>query len=346
MAHGPKVVIVGAGVIGASIAYHLARAGARVDLFENAPRPAEGVTGAAFGWINSIHGTPQDQAAFALLLQGLEDFERLALELPELLLPARRGSFIWHEREEDTLALFERHTHAGSNVELVEPRKIGALEPSLRQRPSLAVLSPRDIAVSPVHLTRVMLAAAEALGCVVHYQQSVSALIQTQGRLSGVVLPNGTWEADCVILAAGPQTTMLAHSIGISLEVDRSPAVLLRYSCEAQFIERIINTPVLEIRQQGDGMLLVAKSLRAGMAEDNFQSVSQKVRDVIIDTFDVPSPIQFHSALVGHRPIAPNGLPLFGPAADVAGLHIVVGHPGVILAPLLGRLTSELITSG
>ena len=51
----PSVVVVGAGIVGASLAYHLASAGAAVTLVERS-RPASGVTARSFAWINVIYG--------------------------------------------------------------------------------------------------------------------------------------------------------------------------------------------------------------------------------------------------------------------------------------------------
>lgn len=52
----PQVAIIGAGVMGASIAWQLSRRGASVTVVDRHPCPAMGVTGYAFGWINLIHG--------------------------------------------------------------------------------------------------------------------------------------------------------------------------------------------------------------------------------------------------------------------------------------------------
>jgi glycine/D-amino acid oxidase-like deaminating enzyme len=53
-----SIAIVGAGIVGASMAYALSRRGIGVHLFDEGPSPARGVTGKAFGWINLINGEP------------------------------------------------------------------------------------------------------------------------------------------------------------------------------------------------------------------------------------------------------------------------------------------------
>ena len=62
----PSVVVVGAGIVGATIAYHLASAGSAVAIVERS-QPASGVTARSFAWINIVHGnTPAPSRAFAM----------------------------------------------------------------------------------------------------------------------------------------------------------------------------------------------------------------------------------------------------------------------------------------
>ncbi len=76
-----NMIIVGAGIIGASIAYHLASRGIKVTVIDRA-NPASGATGSAFGW---IHTTVSDDAPDALLRRAsAEDWHRLEKEIPEL----------------------------------------------------------------------------------------------------------------------------------------------------------------------------------------------------------------------------------------------------------------------
>ena len=78
---GSDLVVVGAGIVGASIAYHAARAGARVTLLD-AGRPGAGVTAASFAWIGASgvrSGPAVEQRASAL-----EEYHRLEAELPGL----------------------------------------------------------------------------------------------------------------------------------------------------------------------------------------------------------------------------------------------------------------------
>ena len=76
-----SVIVVGAGIVGAAIAYHLARQGAQVTVLEQ-DSPGSGVTRHSFAWINPHGEFPA--AARALRAQALADYRRLQHELPAL----------------------------------------------------------------------------------------------------------------------------------------------------------------------------------------------------------------------------------------------------------------------
>lgn len=76
-----RIIIVGAGIVGASIAYHLARQGQRVIVVEQA-YPAAGATGSSFGWISE--GVPDGAPDAFLRREIVADWMRLTQEIPEL----------------------------------------------------------------------------------------------------------------------------------------------------------------------------------------------------------------------------------------------------------------------
>ena len=79
MKHRSKVIVVGGGILGASAAWHLSRAGAAVTLIERAPDDRSSATASSFGWVGASASTPSDNpTAFAERLKALEAFARLA----------------------------------------------------------------------------------------------------------------------------------------------------------------------------------------------------------------------------------------------------------------------------
>lgn len=70
--HRPRIVVIGAGIIGSAITYNLAIRGADVLLIDKGPMPGSGVTGRAFGWVNVVNGTPGDNS-YVLWCEAIAD---------------------------------------------------------------------------------------------------------------------------------------------------------------------------------------------------------------------------------------------------------------------------------
>lgn len=339
-----RIVVIGAGVVGASIAWHLARRGASVHLFDQGARPASGVTGHAFGWINSINGSPEtDPVRYRLLRHGVEDYRRLAELLPEVLADIRRGSLVWLDTPDETEALVRMHRTEGAAVELVDAATIAQWEPHLRERPVCAAYSPEDLALSPTVLTNAFARAAEAAGATLTFGETIMAVETDDRRATGVRTTDGSVSADVVVLAAGVGTGGLASSLGFDIGVVRSPAILARYSASAPFVHRILRGPGLEVRQGPDHSLFVAAGCRDDMDEN---VIALRALDRINKRFDVPGDIRLIDAVVGQRPAFANNLPRLGFLAGIEGAYVATGHPGIILAPLMGRLAAEEIIDG
>ncbi len=339
-----KVAVVGAGIIGAASAFYLSQQGIEVHLFDLAPGPAEGVTYNAFGWVNKINGDPSFVEAYKFRISAVEEYESVFADMPELLPCVRRGSLVWKDSPAATAYVAAQH-EPFEDLELLPSGSIPTKERRLRRPPPSAIYSPRDIAISPVLLARSFIARAERSGAVLHYGVRVDRLKLSAKTVEGVQTESGLLTFDLVVLAAGVQTASLLESIGISLCMDSSPAVLLRYRTRERFISNVLSFPELEIRQAADQTVLIVEDFHAGCEDRNFRALRLRVNDVLHDYLSVPGDLEFSYGAVGHRPVFSDGLTRSGFAQNVEGLYLLVGHPGIILAPLLSRLAAQQIVS-
>lgn len=342
--HKPRIVIIGAGIFGTAMAYHLAAPQTHVVLIESGPNPASGVTGRAFGWINTIHGVPGSES-HTLWRKAVQDYPALIQDLPEILSFSRRGSLLWQASPDETDHLFTTRQDGGETVERVDRKTIARMEPHLRHVPELAVHSVDDIAIDPIRLAQTLLKAARARGAIARFNETVSSIATTNGHVRGVQTAAGLVEADCVILAAGPGTDMLTKQLGIDIGMATSPALLLRYACESPFIRHILDGPRVEVRQSLDKTVFIAKSWHAD-TDDTPSIVGERYLSVLTEEFHLPSPLSLLSAEIGNRPTFENSLPRLGFLPEVEGLYLAVGHPGLILAPYLARLAARDILHG
>src|SRR5919202_824478 len=97
---GPRTVVVGAGIVGASVAYNLSKSGAEVVLIDRA-EPGSGTTSTTFAWVNANNKLPRDY--FDLNLAGMHEHERLHEEIGGGWLHPS-GNLIWaHDEEQENL---------------------------------------------------------------------------------------------------------------------------------------------------------------------------------------------------------------------------------------------------
>ncbi|MEU6673892.1 FAD-dependent oxidoreductase [Streptomyces sp. NPDC046925] len=234
------VVVVGAGIVGSSVAYHLARRGVPVTLLEQGPAPATGVTGTSFAWIGNAGGH-WPGGAQVLREHVLADYGLLENELPGINL-RRTGSLSWSGNTPSP------DSQLGPGRFRIGRDDIAALEPNLRNPPKQAIHTPGDAGVDPTALTRALTAAAAAHGATVLYDTAVTALHMTGGRVRGVLTPAGLHRADTVVLAAGTTIPRLCQPLAADLEIAASPATLARVTAPPGLIKTIVARPDIEVR--------------------------------------------------------------------------------------------------
>jgi len=162
------IVVVGAGIVGASVAYHAAVAGADVVVLD-ASLPASGVTGASFAWIGGPGGRDAVDGSTPLRRAALENWSRLEREVPGVQV-RWSGSLAWGEDAlQDLDAL-------GPDERVVNEAQIREVEPNLRVPPQRAVLKGTDGAVDPIAVTEVLLQVARRHGADVRLGVAVKRL--------------------------------------------------------------------------------------------------------------------------------------------------------------------------
>lgn len=316
------LVVVGAGVVGASVAYHAARAGAVVTLVD-AGQPGAGVTVNSFAWIAS---SISNGVAAGLRAVATDEYRRLEAELPGLPV-TWSGSLSW--RTGDSAP------EAAPGQKIVDAATAATLEPNLRQPPDWAVWAPGEGAVDPVGVTERLIAGARDHGAQVHLDVPVTAARRdAAGRIAGVDTAAGPLDGATVVLAAGVATAALAEPLGVRVPVDPSPATLFRFSAPAGLVRTVVNTQDFDLRQVAPDRLIAAA--------DSPEQTLAAVRS----TFRGAESVELLGARVGARPMPADGEPIVGPVAGVPGLYVAVMHAAITLAPGAGRLIASELVDG
>ncbi|MFC5290498.1 NAD(P)/FAD-dependent oxidoreductase [Actinokineospora guangxiensis] len=317
-----SVVVVGAGVTGASVAYHAARAGAVVTVVEVAV-PGTGVTGDSFAWIGAA-GVRTGPAA-ELRRSATREYRRLEAELPGLPV-TWSGSLSW--------GAADTSPQAGPGQEIVDTATAARLEPALRRPPDWAVWAPDDGSVDPVGVVNRMITGARSHSTTMRMGAPVTAIRRdAEGRACGVETAAGFCAGDTVVLAAGVATAALAAPLGVDVPVEPSPATLFRFSAPPGLVRTVVHTADFDLRQA------TPSSLHA--AADSAERTLAAIRS----TFRAPD-VDLLRSRVAARPMPADGEPIIGPVPEVPGLYLAVTHSAVTLAAAVGRAVAREVVEG
>jgi glycine/D-amino acid oxidase-like deaminating enzyme len=333
-----NVVIVGAGIIGASLAYHLARRNVRVTLVDRG-KPARGVTHRSFAWINVSHGLPE--AYLQLRNRAIVEWHRLESELSGRLRVDWSGALTWHADPIDTQGFAHECAARGHDVRLIRRDEIAALEPNLRNLPDHAAFAESEGAVDPVAATEVLVQAAKEAGADIRLGIEVLSLATQGSGVAGVVTSDGQIDANIVVLAAGLGARHLSQGLGLRLPLDASPSILMRFRTPGRLVNRIVSNQHMEIRPLSDTAMLGAEDYIDASMENGPEAVAERARVAMGKQVVGGEEAELIDVHLGMRPIPKDYLPIIGWVPSIGGLYLSLMHAGVTLAPAIGQLASS-----
>jgi glycine/D-amino acid oxidase-like deaminating enzyme len=341
-----RIVIAGGGILGANLAHQLARRGASVTVLEKT-RPGVGATANSFAWINA---KKQPHSYFALSLMGIEAWRELHAEI-EKELPVRwGGSLEWTAtadraaRQAETMRRFQAW---GYPVHRIDEAQMRALEPNVVPGTVAgATHAELEGSADPVGATHVILAHAAKAGAKIVYPSEVVGLDLANGRLRAVKSSNGDIEADVLVVACGVDTPKVAAMAGLTVPLTRSPGVLFHTEPRPMAVERVLLTPIGNVKQKPDGRIVTG--LDFGPSADEHPTRSQgeqflKKMSAIVPSLSTAS---VEKMTVGLRPLPKDSFPIVGFPEGRRDIYLTVMHSGITLGPLIGRLAAMEILDG
>jgi glycine/D-amino acid oxidase-like deaminating enzyme len=348
----PHVVVIGAGVVGASVAYRLAKAGVQVTVLE-ATRPAGGTSSNSFAWANANDKPPL--AYHRLNHAGLREHHDLVHELGgswffptgnlELAVDPERRAYL--------RAKVARLQAWGYRAELVGEDRARQLAPDLRLPEAgtadYAHYSEEGWVAAPVLIHR-LLEAAQSAGAQLIYPARVSRLDFDGSQVTGVIANDTRYPADVVVDCAGPAAGDLLAPLGLAFTRERSPGLLLSSEALPIGLNLIHHRDEVHLRPDGAGRLrfgsrLVDEQLPAdGQVSPDSPLVAEILRRAT-EAVPILEGAKIEGIRVGWRPLPADGLSAVGPISGLGGYYLVCTHSGVTLGPLLGRLVTQEIVS-
>ena len=335
-----RILIVGAGIIGAALAHRLACLGARVMVVEGIA-PAAMATGRSFGWINaSFHLSPEH---YRLRLAAMAAHRALAVELD---LPQATQGCVWFE---DVGAGFDRlHadlTALGYPCGPLSRVEVARMEPGLTNPPERALFFPTESARNPAALTTALLSSASSKGATVLSGLPVSALLTEGDSITGITTPSGPLMADHTILATGTGTPALLAPLGLTFPMLHRPGAIFRSQPLPPLLSHILVSPSLEVRQDVQGRLLApTAAAHQGEASTVLPPPETLIQETLTHLHALlpQADIRPDGLRLAERPVPGDGLPAIGTV--LPGLSMAVMHSGATLAPEAANLLAAEVT--
>src|SRR5690242_18482018 len=335
---GAKVAVIGAGILGAALSYHLATRGARVTVI--AESGAGGTaTPATFGWLNASWGNPEPY--FRLRMASLALWRRLGETLPGLGL-SWTGSLTYDLPESKLRAYVKQHAGWGYPIRLVDGVEAARLEPALREPPALAAFAEAEGAVEPGPAVKTLLAAAAARPI----RATVEAIAMKGGRCVGVRTAEETIEADLVVVAAGAGTPALVATAGAKLMLETTPGLLLHAAPLPPVLQRIIVGPGMDVRQTPEGAIMVGSDFGGSPINGDPAAIAADLLEMLRRRVRGAERARMERYTIGQRPMPADGFPVIGFLPPAAGLYVAAMHSGMTNAAAVGAWGAEEMLTG
>lgn len=352
------VAIVGAGVIGLSIGWRLARSGLSAAVFDRAAA-GSGASCAATGMLaaaTELEPGGADLLTLAFESQNLWPDFRALLEAESGLSLDYRGEgtlTIALNREEVDRLRFRHELQARSGLQTtwLDGAAARAMEPSLRASTAAGIFCDGDHQVDPKLLVAALRQAFQAQGGHLFEHCPVESIERTAGRATGVRTASGVCRANKVIVATGAWTNeanLLPPELNLPVRPLKGQSLALRTTRWTGTLSHVVWTEQVHLAPKSDGRLIVG----ATMEECGFDpSVTAGGVFALLEGARRALPsieeMEIEAIWSGFRPTSDDDAPLLG-ATSVPGLIVATGHHrnGILLTPVTAKAIADLVLEG
>lgn len=354
-------LVIGGGVVGCCLAYWLAREGIETLVVERDDTNLQ-ASGANAG---SLHvqllssdfgeqaGSTGARAADTLPLgpASIALWREIAADTGDDLEILTKGGLMLAETEQDIAFLKAKialEKSRGIEAELIGANELRQLEPAIADVAIAAEWCPAEGKINPLRATFVVVARAKALGARFRRGSDVTS-IERDGSGYRIVTSRGEIRAKRVVNAAGPWASTVGALLGVKVPVKGAPLQMIVTEPAPPAIERLIAHAGrhLSLKQTSSGAFLVGGGWTAGL--DGKQKLSRALRSSVegnlwVASRAVPALADLHAIRIwAGMNVNIDRAPILGEVPGLPGFYNCVSSSGYTLAPVLARLTAEMM---
>lgn len=345
-----KVLVLGAGIIGVSVADALATRGAEVTVLDMRS-PGRGASQASAGMLAPFTETHSDPRLLGLCIRSLDLYDnfiaRLADDTGKPVEYARSGTLevALDDAEAGPLRDAQRALAAsGTACEWMDAASVRAFEPALSSSVVGGVFT-RSHGYVGVHTLLAALAHRAMFTGAVFESPVEAASVEQRGDSVEVDTGARVHQADAVVIATGSwsRRVRVKHVAALPVRPVRGQLLSLRWAGDGQPRRIVWGTGCYTV-PWADGTLLVGATMEeAGFDEEPTSGGVAALTSAVGALLPLARDARFDAVRVGLRPLLPDGLPAIGPIARASRVTVATGHfrNGVLLAPLTAELVSR-----
>jgi len=352
-----KIVIVGAGIIGITLAYELSKAGANVVLLDK-KYPGSQASGNTFAWINATY--PKTPYAYNLFSQlGMEAYR--VLEKEAELKIKWSGSLEWFndkQLEKDTLKkvkslmTYKRY----SPVNIISGSQAEKIEPGFNYSDAKVIFSKSDGAIDIDDALIKIVKKIKLFGGKLIYPCEYQSSNFANGKLKSLNTTIGEIQADKVIFTAGIDSNKL---VGRQVLQEATPGIIMKSKPHDKLMEKMIIGPGIHLHQQMDGVIVFGEQAGAppthgdrlkykpnkfppGFGKDHAERMIQNTNFFLKNNLE----LEVADISIGWRPLPKDGQPIIGWLPNQPDSYIATMHSGVSLAAITAQIVAMEILDG
>ena len=364
MLKSPDVVVIGAGVVGCSVAYYLAREGINVTLLER-ESISSGASAHATGSLSLLGAEFSPGASFQIARASYSEFQQVVPELGSAtgmdLLYQRRPSLrlALDDEEADLIKSLMVWQQPHVKMHWIDAQEVHSIEPRLSPSIIGAVYEDESAQLDSYRLNLALARGAELKGAKILYRE-VTGLITSGPTISGVKTASGDIPCGTVVVAAGTWSRAFAPWLRFPVPIRPMKGERLLLNHPGEPLKVLISSPKRgHMISRMDGFTSVGstggrdydrKELFLGEEFDRQPTETARLELLqrAIDVFPDLERAELVQQLAGSRPLSPDGKPIIGPVPGLECVLLATGHAtkGIHLGPITGRIITDYISHG